>query len=124
MATKGVGDRGEDLAAGFLVQQGYRILERNYRYEHAEVDLVCFDPEENGGEIVFVEVKTRTTLSYGRPEEGVSPEQEKHIARAADAFLYERKLDNARCRFDVVSVMLHDYGEPRIEHLKDAFWAG
>jgi putative endonuclease len=124
MGAKDTGDRGERLAAAYLEARGYRVLERNYRFASAEVDLVCFQPAEAyeaGGELVFVEVKTRTGLRYGRPEEAVSPEKQRHIVRAAEAYLHERRLEGSPCRFDVVSVLL-TAGEPQIEHFKDAFW--
>ena len=62
--TNDIGDRGEAVAASFLEEAGYRVLERNYRFKHKEVDLVCYDPRK-GGEIVFVEVKTRSGTGFG-----------------------------------------------------------
>ncbi|ARA92897.1 MAG: YraN family protein [Bacteroidetes bacterium] len=123
MATKDVGDRGEAIAAAYLEGLGYHILERQYRFQRAEVDLVCFEPAEPydlGGELVFVEVKTRTGLGFGRPEEAVTPEKKRHIIRAAEAYLHERRLEGSPCRFDVVAVVLGE-GEPQIEHFKHAF---
>ncbi|QXD14916.1 YraN family protein [Rhodocaloribacter litoris] len=124
MSTREIGDRGEALAAAYLEKQGYRILERNYRFERAEVDLVCFEPAaryEEGGDLVFVEVKTRTGLGYGRPEEAVSEAKRRSLIKAAEAYLHEHRMDGMPCRFDVVSVLLGE-GEPQIEHFKDAFW--
>lgn len=124
--SKQIGDRGEDLAAEYLERYGYRILDRNYRYERAEVDLVCFEPAEapeDGGEIVFVEVKTRSGLGYGAPEDAVTTEKQRHIARASEAYLYERQLEGAPVRFDVVSIVLNRGELPKIEHFEDAFWA-
>ena len=65
-----VGDRGEALAASFLQDAGYRILDRNYRHGRNEVDLVCLDTRSQ--EIVFVEVKARTGTGYGPPEASVT----------------------------------------------------
>ena len=127
MDNRSIGIRGEDLAAAYLEQQGYRILARQYRFERAEVDLVCFEPAarpEEGGEIVFVEVKTRRGLGFGRPEEAVTPEKQRHLIRAAQAYLYEHHLQRARCRFDVIAIVLHKDRSPEITHFKDAFWAG
>ncbi len=126
MDNRQIGIQGEDLAAAYLEQQGYRILARQYRFERAEVDLVCFEPAprpEEGGEIVFVEVKTRRGLGFGRPEEAVTPEKQRHLIRAAQAYLYEHHLQRARCRFDVIAIVLQDQGPPEIRHFKDAFWA-
>jgi putative endonuclease len=124
MNTKDIGDRGEALAAAFLEGQGYVILERQYRFERAEVDLVCFQPApqyEQGGELVFVEVKTRTGLGYGRPEEAVTEAKKRNLIRVAEAYLYERRLTGSPARFDVVSIFLQG-DEHRVEHFKDAFW--
>ena len=125
MSTKKTGDRGEAIAAAYLEGKGYTILERNYRYEHAEVDLVCFKPAAKyraGGELIFAEVKTRTGLGFGRPEEAVTEAKQRHLMHAAEAYLYERKLEGAPCRFDVISIVLQPGQEPQIEHFEDAFW--
>lgn len=125
MSTKEIGDRGEALAAAYLERKGYTILDRNYRFERAEVDLICFLPAaqyEAGGELIFAEVKTRTGLGFGRPEEAVTEAKKRHLMRAAEAYLYERKLDGAPCRFDVISILLQPGKEPEIEHFEDAFW--
>jgi len=125
MNTKPIGDHGEELAAAYLSEAGYRILDRNYRYERAEIDLVCFDATEEGalGRIVFVEVKTRSGLGFGAPEEAVTDEKQDHVIHAAKAYLYERQLEGARVRFDVISVLLNQDRPPDINHYKGAFWA-
>ena len=123
MTTKHIGDQGEALAAEHLSDQGYRILEQNYRYERAEVDLVCLAPDETQPEIVFVEVKTRTSLGYGTPEEAVTDEKQAHVVRAAKAYMYERRLESVPVRFDVISILLNQDEAPTIKHFEDAFWA-
>ncbi len=126
MTTRRLGDRGEELAARFLESQGYVILDRNYRFQRAEVDLICLEPTSDTssrGEIVFAEVKTRSGLGFGRPEEAVSEEKRRHIVRAAQAYLHERRLEKAACRFDVISILLQDGSDPKIDHFKRAFWA-
>lgn len=124
MTTKELGDRGEALAAEFLEKKGYRVLARQYRFERAEVDLVCFEPAtryEDGGELVFVEVKTRSGLQFGRPEDAITEEKKRNVIRASEAYLHEQRMDGTPCRFDVIGIMLGD-GKPQIEHFKDAFW--
>ena len=126
MNTKSLGDRGEELAAVYLMNNGYTILDRNYRFQRAELDLICSaPPDERGGhlELVFAEVKTRSGLGFGRPEEAISRTKRRHIVRAARAYLHERHLEKARCRFDVISIILHPEAAPQIEHFKRAFWA-
>lgn len=119
--TNDVGDRGEDLAATHLQEQNYRVLERNYHFERNEVDLVCLDPEKEG-EIVFVEVKTRSGLGYGAPEASITDEKKEALIEVARAYLHERRLEGAPARFDVVTVLLAD-GDPEINHYENAFWA-
>ncbi|MFQ5569499.1 MAG: YraN family protein [Rhodothermales bacterium] len=126
MSTKRTGDRGEQIAAAYLERKGYTILERNYRFERAEVDLICFKPDSTSqerGELVFTEVKTRTGLRFGRPEEAVTDEKKRHLTRAASAYLYEHKRDGSPCRFDVISIVLRPGHPPDIEHFENAFWA-
>jgi len=127
MSTQQTGDRGEHIAAAYLERKGYTILARNYRFERAEVDLICFKPAlqaDRGGALVFAEVKTRTGVGFGRPEEAVTEEKQRNVIRAAQAYLYEHKLDGASCRFDVISILLHRDRPPEIEHFEDAFWEG
>ena len=117
-----LGAQGEALAADYLAQNGYFVLDRNYRFAHAELDLVCFQPWPggDGGDLVFVEVKTRTNNRYGAPEEAITEAKKRHLRRAAEAYLYERKLDGAPARFDVVCVDL-GAGAPAITHHENAF---
>jgi len=119
------GIRGEEVAAEYLEGKGYRVLERRYRFERSEVDLVCFGPNEGpgpGGEIVFVEVKSRSSTRFGRPEDSVTAKKQRSIVSAARAYLYETKLEGAACRFDVVCVSFVE-GGAHIEHIENAFQA-
>lgn len=118
--TNDIGDRGEDAAATFLKEEGYRVLERNYRFERNEVDLVCYDPDE-GGEIVFVEVKTRSGMGFGAPESSVTEEKQEALVKVAQAYMHERQFEGAPARFDVVTVMLSD-DSPEVSHYENAFW--
>lgn len=119
--TNDIGDRGENLAASFLDEAGYRVLDRNYRFERNEVDLVCRDPEDDG-EIVFVEVKTRTGRGFGPPEASVTEEKQASLIEVARAYLHEHGLVGTPARFDVIGILLAG-GEPQIEHYQNAFWA-
>ncbi len=121
---KAVGERGEAIAAEFLEAQGYKILAQQYRYERAEVDLVCFEPAaryQDGGELVFVEVKTRSGTGYGRPEDAVTEVKQHHVIRAAKAYLHEQRMTGTPCRFDVIAIVLRAGQAPEITHFKDAF---
>ena len=114
---KQLGDRGEDLAADYLEKQGFTIVERNYRARQAEIDIICEDLAGNG-DLVFVEVKTRTSASHGSPIESIDPFKINHVKRAASYYLYERGIEDRMCRFDVIGVRLRR-GIPQIEHLRD-----
>lgn len=127
MTTKEIGDFGEDAAARFLKKKGYRILERNYRAGHNEIDIIAQDRKD----IVFVEVKTRTpnalgVLPYGDPLESVDTKKQRRTMDAASAYLC--KCETALLpRFDIVEVFLKKtvlVSKPivdRIRHIEDAF---
>ena len=82
--NKESGRNGEDLAVDFLIQKGYRILQRNFRFEHGEIDIVADDR----GVLVFVEVKARRTKQFGEPEEAVSIRKRKQIRKTALGYLF------------------------------------
>lgn len=119
------GRTGEALAATYLEERGFRVMDRNYRFERSEVDIVCFLPApryEDGGELVFVEVKTRRGTGFGLPEEAVGADKQRHLVKAARAWLHERRMEGTPCRFDVVSILLRNGAEPEIHHIENAFW--
>ncbi len=123
-STKSIGDLGEELAAEYLTGKGYRILDRNYRFSREEIDIVCFQSYADytkGGELVFVEVKTRRGLGFGRPEERVDRPKQEAIFRTAEAYIHERKLEGSPCRFDVVGITIGKGVAPEIEHFENAF---
>ncbi len=114
-----LGARGERIAEKFLRRNGYRILRRNYRARHGgEVDLVCRDRSEN--ELVFIEVKTRTSDEFGRPADAVTAEKQELIARGARSWLKLLDRPDVVFRFDIVEVIIGD-GNPVVTHLKSAF---
>lgn len=111
------------MAAAYLESKGYAILERNYRFMHAEVDLVAFLPASDytrGGDLVFVEVKWRRVASHGSPEAAVNAAKKRKLMEAAEAFLHERKLEGTPCRFDVIAIR-GEASAPDIRHYEHAF---
>jgi putative endonuclease len=118
-----LGRWGEQQAADHLEAHGHVILDRGYRFERAEIDVVAFEPtpDNSGGEIVFVEVKARRGGDWGTPEESVTPAQKKRIMRAAEAFLYERKLEGSPCRFDVIAIDRGPGDAFELRHHRHAF---
>lgn len=109
------GNEGECLAATYLEEKGYRIVHRNYRYKHSEIDLIA----EQNNLLVFVEVKTRTSVSFGYPEEFVDEKKIEKILEGADQYLFETNW-NGNVRYDIVSIKLRK-GAPMIDHFEDAF---
>lgn len=100
LLKKLLGREGEDLAARFLTKQGYRILERNYSTRSGEIDLIAL----HDGDVVFVEVKTRSGDAFGAPELAVTPRKQQRMVKAALAYIKYKKLHQVPCRFDVVAI--------------------
>jgi putative endonuclease len=114
------GTKGEDIAATHLEAKGYRIAERNYRAGRGEVDLIAWQGDRL---LVFVEVKTRATESFGGPEGAVSARKQHVMARTAGAYMEAIGYDWA-IRFDVVAIILKDDVVKEIRHVEDAFFPG
>ena len=116
-----LGNRGEVAAARYLARLGYRILERQMRNHFGELDLVAL----NGVAVVFVEVKTRTTLLAGHPTEAVTATKQRKITRSALAYLKRRGWLGRRVRFDVIAIVWsgEDHA-PEIQHYISAFDSG
>jgi putative endonuclease len=114
--NKATGDAGEDMAVKLLEDEGFRILQRNYRFERGEIDIVAEDRDE----LVFVEVKSRHTHLFGTPEDAITPKKESFLKRTAEGYLFQHNLEDKPCRFDVVAIEWK--GEkPEIRHLKKVF---
>ncbi|OLD67361.1 MAG: YraN family protein [Acidobacteria bacterium 13_1_40CM_2_68_10] len=114
-----LGRRGEEAAERYLVSLGYRILERRYRTRTAEIDFIA----EEGDTLVFVEVKTRSSLAFGQPAEAVDGRKRSRIAGVASLYLARRGAADRACRFDVVEVLESGGASPRIRLIRDAFEA-
>ncbi len=99
---KNIGDRGETLAAAYLKNKGYQVLERNYTSRYGELDLILKD----SGMVVFAEVKTRTSSAFGRPEESITPAKLERIQKTALLWLQEHPDMPDDWRVDVVAVCL------------------
>ncbi len=110
------GRESEKRAARFLVKNGYRILEKNYRCRQGEIDLVA----RHGDTLVFCEVKARSTASFGTPLAGVTGMKRQKIRKAAEHYLVKNRLKDVDCRFDVVAI--DESGpETSIEITRNAF---
>ncbi|MEZ5041725.1 MAG: YraN family protein [Saprospiraceae bacterium] len=114
-----LGQKGELLAQQLLEDKGYQVIATNWRHSRAEIDIIAKQPAL----LVFVEVKTRSNLSLGQPEEFVTPKKERLMASAAFAFM-EQTDYNGEIRFDIISVHLPNHGLTQLKHIEDAFFPG
>lgn len=112
-----IGNEAEKLAAEWLKSKGYQFIEANYRYKHAEIDLVM----KHKGLLIFIEVKFRGGTGYGYAEEFVDFRKRQLTIRAADNFIYERDW-HKDIRFDIVGVYRDKYGQMAFKHFQDAFY--
>ena len=118
MHNKFLGDLGEKAAVKFLWDNGLRILEKNYRNEFGEIDIIAEEDET----VIFLEVKTRTSDSYGSPEEAVDSFKQKHILQSARLYLKTQDVNDRDIRFDVVSIIHNEETKKNeINWIRDAF---
>ena len=110
-----LGKKGEDLAVEYLIRQGYRILERNWRSGHKEIDIIAL----KDGILAAVEVKTRKSEDYGEPDIAVGAMKQQMLVWAADTYVRYKNLD-VDVRFDIISIILNET-EQKLEHIEDAF---
>lgn len=118
-ARQEIGILGENLACAELERLGYSIIERRYRSRFGEIDIVAGD----AGTVVFVEVKTKTSGSFGDPVEEVTSQKQRQIASMGEEYYSFRCQRDTQCRFDVVGVDLSEM-PPKITVYKDAFRPG
>lgn len=108
------GREGETAAANYLIKKGYRILEKNYRYKRSEIDIIALKEKL----LVFVEVKTKTTVAFGYPEDAVNYNKIKKVLEGADHYIYEKDWC-LNIRFDVIAI---NRSTKEIKHFEDAFY--
>lgn len=115
-----MGQRGEEAAERLLKGLGYRVLERNLRTRHGELDLVC----RQGDTLVFVEVKTRKAGSRAAPHQALTPAKRVRLVRAAAEYLSGRDLWGSPCRFDLVEVVAPGTAGQTLRVIPNAFDLG
>ncbi len=113
ITNKQRGNEAEDLAATFLENLGFKLLEKNYRYKRSEIDLIM----SNDSLMVFVEVKYRSSTKFGQPEGFVSSNQQTKIIEAADEYIHQKNWQG-NIRFDIIAINLQN----EIVHFEDAFY--
>ncbi|MCP9236739.1 YraN family protein [Lewinella sp. JB7] len=113
------GRRGETLAHAYLLEKGYRIEATNYRYRRTEIDIVARHQDI----LVFVEVKTRSSLAFGHPSIFFGKQQQGRISRAASKYMEETGYD-WEVRFDLIAIYLPSSQDYRLDHYEDVFFPG
>ncbi len=108
------GKQGEDMAAAWLTEQGFELLHRNWKHSYYELDAVA----SKEGILHFIEVKTRTTDTYGYPEEGVTPKKLQRLMNAGEEFLHQHP-QWKRIQYDILSIRLHRYKAPDYFFIED-----
>lgn len=111
-----LGTLGEELAAQFLLREGYVILERNWTFQKAEIDIIAQKNEQ----IIIVEVKTRNSDFFGDPQDFVTPGKIKLLVKAANEYIISNDLD-LEVRFDIIAVLKNQKVE-KLEHFENAFY--
>jgi putative endonuclease len=101
------------LACKYLVKKGYKILERNFFARQGEIDIIALDKKE----LVFIEVKTRTSTMYGKPVDAVNLTKQRHLIKTVEYYLYSRNLENEFVRIDVIEIYIHN-NKYKVNHIK------
>ncbi|WP_028778296.1 YraN family protein [Shimazuella kribbensis] len=115
---KAIGQRGEDIAAGYLVSKGWELIARNWSTKLGELDIVAND----GLQLIFVEVRTTTSNQFGLGFQSVQYRKQQQVRKLAVQFMQKQKLEHLSIRFDVISVLLTKEREfVDLNHLEGAF---
>lgn len=102
--NKYLGELGEKISLNYLIKNKYIIIERNFKCKYGEIDIIA----QKGNEIIFIEVKTRTSNKYGEPIEAVNYEKQKHILNSASYYIFINGLNDYEIRFDIIEVLKKD----------------
>ncbi len=116
-SSKNLGIIGETLACNYLIENGYEILERNWRFKKYEIDIIA----KKNNALFVIEVKTRKSNYFGQPEDFVSVTQQKNLIKAINEYVILNNI-NLDCAFDVFSIVFNTDKKPTLNHLKNAFY--
>jgi putative endonuclease len=117
MSNKSIGNQGEQMACAYLTANGFSIIHTNWRYSHWEIDVIA----TKNNCLHFIEVKTRTNVQFGLPEESISPKKIKFVKQAAEEFLLKHP-SYSLIQFDVLAISLTKKEQPIIDFFEDAFY--
>ncbi len=110
------GKKGEKIACNYLIKNGYSILQKNFKNNIGEIDIIA----KYGSIIVFVEVKSRNNTTYGYAYEAVTYNKRRKIIKTAKSYIRFNKIDNTQFRFDIIEVYFNK--KKKINHIENAFW--
>lgn len=110
-----LGRIGENIIADYITKLGYKVVERNFECNQGEIDIIAKDKEE----LVFIEVKTRTDISYGEASEAVTDTKKRHLINSIKYYIYKQKLENQPIRIDVAEVYINK-GKVKVNYIKQA----
>lgn len=110
-----LGRIGENIIADYITKLGYKVVERNFACNQGEIDIIAKDKEE----LVFIEVKTRTDISYGEASEAVTNTKKRHLINSIKYYIYKQKLENLPIRMDVAEVYINK-GKVKVNYIKQA----
>ena len=117
-----IGKWGEGLAAAYLEEKGYLILDQNVYTSYGEIDIIALQVIDSEKYLVFVEVKTRTTLEYGNPEDSITWRKKEHLIAAIESYLQDHEDLEYPWRIDVIAILkLSVENPPNIKHFESVF---
>ncbi len=116
--ARDLGRSGEEIAIAYLRKKKFRVVCRGFRFHKGEIDIIARDRDNT---LVFIEVKTRRSRDFGRPEEAVTAPKQNQVRRLAEAYLALHNLVDIPCRFDVLSLVWDEKSGPFVRHIRDAF---
>ena len=113
-----LGATGEEIAVDYLISQGYVVFDRNWRSKSGEIDIIASEKFNSQDELIFIEVKTRSSRDYGDPIEAITATKYLRMYRLALEWLSENSASREAWRLDVISIVISRAQEIEIEHLK------
>lgn len=111
-----IGKIGEEIATKYLQNNSIIVIQRNFYCRFGEIDIIAKDKNE----LVFIEVKTRTTNKYGKPSEAVNLQKQKHLRKSIEYYLYSNKITNAKVRIDVMEIYLNK-AKSKLNHIRNIY---
>lgn len=115
MNKKDFGEKGEGIAKNYLIKSGYKIIEKNFRTNFGEIDLIC----EKDSSIIFIEVRTKRESDFLLPEESITKRKIKHIKLASLEYLSRLKKVYKEIKFEFIGILFKNDNEYEINHIKD-----